>query len=114
MTPEMLAEQLGLHGLQDRKWFIQGSCATSGDGIFEGLLWLQSRLAAAATGITLPEKALAATAKKPAAEVLQSKGDSAPKTAEEDIAGSASDTESTVDTEAANEDDSSRLVQVVR
>merc|ERR1712187_536900 len=26
MTPEELTEQLGLHGLRDRKWFVQGTC----------------------------------------------------------------------------------------
>jgi len=42
MKPEKLAEQLGLHGkaFRDR----QGSCATSGDGIFEGLAWMQHQL----------------------------------------------------------------------
>eukprot|EP01006_Ploeotia_vitrea_P048879 TRINITY_DN67285_c5_g3_i2.p1 TRINITY_DN67285_c5_g3~~TRINITY_DN67285_c5_g3_i2.p1 ORF type:complete len:193 (+),score=7.09 TRINITY_DN67285_c5_g3_i2:100-678(+) len=38
-TPEV-TEKLGLHSLRNRKWFIQGTCATTGDGLYEGLDWL--------------------------------------------------------------------------
>lgn len=38
-----LAEKLGLHALRDRKWYVQSCCATSGDGLCEGLDWLSKR-----------------------------------------------------------------------
>jgi ADP-ribosylation factor protein 1 len=38
-VPE-LTDRLGLFHLRDRKWFIQASCAPSGDGLYEGLDWV--------------------------------------------------------------------------
>jgi len=35
-----MTERLGLHGLRQRQWFIQACCATTGDGLYEGLDWL--------------------------------------------------------------------------
>lgn len=35
-----LTNQLLLHNIRGRRWFIQASCATTGDGLFEGLDWL--------------------------------------------------------------------------
>lgn len=35
-----LTEELGLTALRGRTWHIQGCCATSGDGLYEGLDWL--------------------------------------------------------------------------
>ncbi|XP_052058063.1 uncharacterized protein LOC127698586 [Mytilus californianus] len=35
--PDVLAEALSLQKLRDRKWFIQGTCASSGEGLYEGL-----------------------------------------------------------------------------
>ena len=35
-------EALQLTKLKDRTWYIQPSCATSGDGLHEGLAWLSS------------------------------------------------------------------------
>ncbi|CAG5129341.1 unnamed protein product [Candidula unifasciata] len=32
-----VANRLGLCELRDRKWFVQGACAISGDGIYEGM-----------------------------------------------------------------------------
>ncbi|XP_053172923.1 ADP-ribosylation factor 3a isoform X1 [Scomber scombrus] len=43
----MLAEitdKLGLHSLRHRNWYIQATCATSGDGLYEGLDWLANQL----------------------------------------------------------------------
>eukprot|EP01098_Paradermamoeba_levis_P001232 TRINITY_DN11386_c0_g1_i1.p1 TRINITY_DN11386_c0_g1~~TRINITY_DN11386_c0_g1_i1.p1 ORF type:complete len:177 (+),score=34.64 TRINITY_DN11386_c0_g1_i1:74-604(+) len=40
-VPEM-TEKLGLSSLQNRKWFIQGSAATTGQGLYQGLEWLSS------------------------------------------------------------------------
>jgi hypothetical protein len=39
-----ITDKLGLHSLRDRNWYIQGTCATSGDGLYEGLDWLSNRL----------------------------------------------------------------------
>ena len=43
MSPSSLTEQLGLSAMR-RKWFIQGTCATTGDGLYEGLDWLSTTL----------------------------------------------------------------------
>ncbi len=43
LPPAELTEALGLSEMR-RKWYIQGSCATSGDGLFEGLDWLSDTL----------------------------------------------------------------------
>ena len=42
-TSEM-TEQLGLHQLRSRQWYIQAACATTGDGLYEGLDWLSNTL----------------------------------------------------------------------
>ncbi|XP_074571464.1 uncharacterized protein LOC141828016 isoform X1 [Curcuma longa] len=44
MTPMEVAEGLGLHDLKSRIWHAQGTCALSGDGLYEGLDWLVSAL----------------------------------------------------------------------
>lgn len=38
-----IAEKLALGQLHNRKWFIQACCATTGDGLYEGLEWLSSQ-----------------------------------------------------------------------
>jgi len=35
-----VADKLGLHTLKNRQWKIQATCATSGDGLYDGLDWL--------------------------------------------------------------------------
>ena len=40
MTPPDIADGLGLHTIRGRSWHLQGTCATSGDGLYEGLDWL--------------------------------------------------------------------------
>lgn len=35
-----LEEKLELSNVKDREWYIEGSCMTNGDGIYEGLDWL--------------------------------------------------------------------------
>lgn len=37
MKPTDLAEGLGLTSMKNRKWYIHGACATTGDGIFESM-----------------------------------------------------------------------------
>merc|ERR1711933_56709 len=44
MTAAEVTEKLGLHNLRNRKWYIQSACATTGDGLYEGLDWLSSAL----------------------------------------------------------------------
>lgn len=44
MTPAEVCEALGLFSLRDRRWHIQGTCATKGEGLYEGLDWLASTL----------------------------------------------------------------------
>ena len=40
MPTAEVGDKLGLHGVRDREWFIQGTNAITGDGLFEGLNWL--------------------------------------------------------------------------
>merc|ERR1711861_27082 len=37
MTAAEVTEKLGLKSMQTRKWFMQSTCATTGDGLYEGL-----------------------------------------------------------------------------
>ena len=41
MSPIEVQENLSLTKLRDRTWYVQPCCATSGDGLYEGLTWLQ-------------------------------------------------------------------------
>eukprot|EP01060_Flectonema_neradi_P010239 TRINITY_DN1735_c5_g1_i1.p1 TRINITY_DN1735_c5_g1~~TRINITY_DN1735_c5_g1_i1.p1 ORF type:complete len:183 (+),score=39.00 TRINITY_DN1735_c5_g1_i1:61-609(+) len=40
MSTAEVTDKLGLHSLRQREWYIQGSCATTGEGLYEGLDWL--------------------------------------------------------------------------
>jgi len=44
MSPAEITQQLGLQSLTRRAWFIQSTCATTGDGLYEGLEWLADTL----------------------------------------------------------------------
>lgn len=44
MNAAEITEQLGLHSIRQRPWYIQAACATSGDGLYEGLEWLSTSL----------------------------------------------------------------------
>merc|ERR1719408_1223869 len=44
MTAAEITEKLGLHEMRSRKWFIQSTCATTGDGLYEGLDWMSRTL----------------------------------------------------------------------
>jgi len=44
MSIAEVTDKLGLHSLRSRKWYIQATCATSGDGLYEGLDWLSNTL----------------------------------------------------------------------
>lgn len=38
MDPKEVTEKLQLNQLKDRIWFVVPSCATTGEGLFEGLV----------------------------------------------------------------------------
>lgn len=44
MKPQEIQDKLGLTvaGMRQRNWYVQPACATTGDGLFEGLTWLMS------------------------------------------------------------------------
>ena len=37
-----ITDQLALHKLKNRNWYVQQSCATTGEGLVAGLSWLSS------------------------------------------------------------------------
>ena len=39
LKPEEISEKLGLAGGEKRPWSVQGSCATKGEGLEQGLDW---------------------------------------------------------------------------
>ncbi|KAJ6257235.1 LOW QUALITY PROTEIN: ADP-ribosylation factor [Drechslerella dactyloides] len=44
MNAAEITDKLGLHSLRQRAWYIQQTCATSGDGLYEGLEWLSQNI----------------------------------------------------------------------
>ncbi|XP_060940393.1 ADP-ribosylation factor 1 [Limanda limanda] len=44
MNAAELTDKMNLHSLRNRRWYIQATCATTGDGLYEGLEWLSSQL----------------------------------------------------------------------
>ena len=44
MSVSEVTDKLGLHSVTNRKWYIQSTCATTGDGLYEGLDWLSNAL----------------------------------------------------------------------
>lgn len=44
MNAAEVTDKLQLHTLKSRSWYIQATCATSGDGLYEGLDWLSNQL----------------------------------------------------------------------
>jgi len=43
MGPEEVVQKLGLCDLHSREWLVQASCATTGDGLYQGLDWLSTQ-----------------------------------------------------------------------
>uniref|UniRef100_A0A3Q7FZI3 ADP-ribosylation factor n=2 Tax=Solanum lycopersicum TaxID=4081 RepID=A0A3Q7FZI3_SOLLC len=39
-----ITDKLGLRSLRQRRWYIQSACATSGQGLYEGLDWLSHNI----------------------------------------------------------------------
>ncbi|XP_027076210.1 ADP-ribosylation factor 1-like isoform X2 [Coffea eugenioides] len=48
MRVSEITDKLGLHSLRQRRWYIQSACATSGQGLYEGLDWLSSNISSKA------------------------------------------------------------------
>jgi len=44
LKPSELTEKLGLQNMRNRNWYIQATCATNGEGLYEGLDWLSNSL----------------------------------------------------------------------
>lgn len=44
MSPAEVTQKLQLQNYVDRKWFVQGTCATNADGLYDGLNWLADAL----------------------------------------------------------------------
>ena len=44
MSVNEVTEKLGLNTMRSRTWYIQATCATTGDGLYEGLDWLSNIL----------------------------------------------------------------------
>lgn len=44
MSAAEVTDKLGLHSMRQRSWYIQAACATTGDGLYEGLEWLSTKL----------------------------------------------------------------------
>lgn len=44
MSAAEITEKLGLSGLRNRTWYIHSTCATQGQGLYEGLDWLSQEL----------------------------------------------------------------------
>ena len=40
MSVSEVAEKMGLHELKSIDWNIQGTCALTGEGLYEGIDWL--------------------------------------------------------------------------
>ena len=40
LSPQQIQEELKLNQLKDRMWYVAPSCATTGEGLFEGLVSL--------------------------------------------------------------------------
>nr|KYP62550.1 ADP-ribosylation factor 1 [Cajanus cajan] len=44
MNAAEITDRLGLNSLRQRHWYIQSTCATSGEGLYEGLDWLSNNI----------------------------------------------------------------------
>ena len=44
LNPTEVTDKLGLHQQRSREWFIQSTCAVTGEGIVDGLEWLANSL----------------------------------------------------------------------
>ncbi|KAM5376095.1 hypothetical protein ACJA88_007206 [Fusarium oxysporum] len=49
MKPQEVTEALQLSKLKDKVWYVVPSCATTGEGLLEGLAWLSNNVKAPPT-----------------------------------------------------------------
>ncbi|KAK6923086.1 Small GTPase superfamily, ARF/SAR type [Dillenia turbinata] len=56
MSVSEITDKLGLHSLRQRRWYIQSTCATAGQGLYEGLDWLSSNISSKAREAQLLNK----------------------------------------------------------
>ncbi|KAL5490815.1 hypothetical protein EMCRGX_G016002 [Ephydatia muelleri] len=70
MNVQEITEKLGLNALRNRQWYIQSTCATSGDGLYEGLDWLEN---------TLSKREIKKTLSQPLTETTKSASDTVSK-----------------------------------
>nr|BAB90396.1 ADP-ribosylation factor [Oryza sativa Japonica Group] len=56
MNAAEITDKLGLHSLRQRHWYIQSTCATSGEGLYEGLDWLSNNIASKRFGSWISEQ----------------------------------------------------------
>ena len=40
MSVSEITDKMKLYALKNRNWYIQACCATTGDGLYEGIDWL--------------------------------------------------------------------------
>ncbi|KFY40102.1 hypothetical protein V495_05621 [Pseudogymnoascus sp. VKM F-4514 (FW-929)] len=50
MSPQDVTDSLGLKDLNNRVWYVVPSCATTGEGLLEGLSWLSNNIKAPPAG----------------------------------------------------------------
>ena len=43
MNTTEIAGKLDLHSLINHEWYVQATCASTGEGLFEGLDWLSKQ-----------------------------------------------------------------------
>jgi ADP-ribosylation factor protein 6 len=51
MSPQEVTEALQLSKLKDKVWYVVPSCATTGEGLLEGLAWLSNNVKAPAAPV---------------------------------------------------------------
>ena len=44
MAASELTDKLGLNSLRGKRWYIQSTCATQGQGLYEGLDWMSNEI----------------------------------------------------------------------
>lgn len=49
MTPAEITDALSLHSIKNHDWHIQGCCALTGEGLYDGLGWIAQRVSGSAT-----------------------------------------------------------------
>ena len=52
MSVAEISDKMGMQSLRQRRWFVQSSCAASGEGLFEGLDWIAGSINASLSGNT--------------------------------------------------------------